>query len=192
MNGPFDGDHYVIRKKFINILGAQFYVLDPQGRQLGYCRQKAFRLKEDIRIYADEQQSHELLAIRARQMIDFGAAYDVVDPATGQKVGALRRKGFASLLRDSWEVLDANDQLLASVTEDSMAMALLRRFLSNLIPQSFHLDIGGETQVVYKQNFNPFILTLNVILRPGARTLIDPRLALAAGVLLAAIEGRNQ
>ncbi len=192
MNGPFDGDHYVIRKKFINILGAQFYVLDPQGRQLGYCRQKAFRLKEDIRIYADEQQSHELLAIRARQMIDFGAAYDVVDPATGQKVGALRRKGFASLLRDSWEVLDVNDQLLASVTEDSMAMALLRRFLSNLIPQSFHLDIGGETQVVYKQNFNPFILTLNVILRPGARTLIDPRLALAAGVLLAAIEGRNQ
>ena len=75
--------------------------------------------------------------------------------------------------------------------EDSAFMALLRRFLSNLIPQCFHLQgLDGSNQAEMKVRFNPFVYKLSVTIDPAAT--IDPRLVLATGVLLAAIEGRQQ
>ena len=46
-----------------------------------FSEQKMFRLREDIRVYSDESKSQEVLSIKARQILDFSAAYDVVDTA---------------------------------------------------------------------------------------------------------------
>lgn len=189
MSDVFQQNHYLIRRKILAVLGQKFHIYDSHEQLIGYCKQKAFKLKEDIRIYTDESMSTELLVIKARQVIDIAATYDIVDPADGSKVGALRRKALKSMLRDTWEVLDDNDQQIGELIEDSQAMALLRRFLSNLIPQSFNMLHDGVEVVQYRQNFNPFVLKLNVeILDPET---VDPRLALGAGILLAAIEGRQ-
>ena len=101
---PFDLATYMIRRKFLKIFGASFHVLDDSGQVVAYSKQKAFKLKEDIRIYTDESMATELLTIQARQIVDFSAAYDIVDSGEGRKVGAARRKGFSSLVRDSWEL----------------------------------------------------------------------------------------
>ena len=45
---------------------------------------------------------------------------------------------------------------------------------------------------VIRQNFNPFVLKLNVDLRSDPGRQLDRRLALAAVILLLAIEGRQQ
>ncbi len=47
------GEHYTIRRKVLKIFGAAFHIYDPHGNLAGYCKQKAFKLKEDIRIYTD-------------------------------------------------------------------------------------------------------------------------------------------
>jgi hypothetical protein len=169
----------------------EVHVYDSAGQVIGFSRQKAFKLKEDIRVYGDETEKEERLLIKARQIIDFSAAYDVVDAKSGSKVGALRRKGFTSILRDSWEFLDASDRSIGIIQEDSMFLALVRRFLTNLIPQSYHAMAGESDVAKYHQNFNPFVYKLRVELETGAREKIDPRLILAAGILLAAIEGRQ-
>jgi uncharacterized protein YxjI len=187
----FNEKHYLIRKQIFTVAGAKFHVYDPAGRLVLFSKQKAFKLKEDIRIYHDESMLTEVLVIKARNVIDFSASYDVVDSRENKKIGALRRKGMKSILRDSWEMLDNNDHPVARIEEDSMLMSLLRRFISNLIPQTFHLKKGEKSLVTYKQNFNPFVLKLNVNLQPGSEELINPQMALAAGVLLAAIEGRQ-
>lgn len=187
----FNEKHYIIRRKFFTVFGAKFHVYDPAGNLVLFSKQKAFKLKEDIRIYNDESMSTEILTIQARSIIDFSACYDVVDAREKTKIGALRRKGMKSILRDSWEMLDNNDNPFAKIEEDSMFKSILRRFLSNLIPQTFHLKKSENILVTYKQNFNPFVLKLNVNLQPGSEGLINPKLALAAGVLLAAIEGRQ-
>jgi hypothetical protein len=46
--------------------------------------------------------------------------------------------------------------------------------------------------ITYKQNFNPFVLKIRVTIDPDSRDIIDPRLVLAGGILLAAIEGRQK
>lgn len=185
-NNVFELDRYLVRRKVFKILGAGFHVYSGD-RIVGYSQQKAFKLKEDIRLYTGEDMAEELLVIRARQVIDFAACYDVVDPKEGIKVGAARRKGFRSMLRDSWEILDADDAPLGMLEEDSAGMALLRRFV-NILPQTFHLDAAGG-RVVLKQHFNPFVYKLEVSIDKNCG--LDRRLVLATAVLIAAIEGRQ-
>ena len=182
---------FTIRRKLLTILGAKFHIYNAEGGLLGFCNQKAFKLKEDIRIYSDETMSDERIAILARSVIDFGAAYDVIDSREQRKVGALRRKGLKSMLRDEWQILDENETAVGTLREDSMAMALLRRFLSNLIPQSFHLvDNSGKTLAELRTHFNPFVHKMTVSVYPDCP--LNPLLVLAGGVLLMAIEGRQE
>jgi uncharacterized protein YxjI len=182
---------YTIRRKFFTFLGAKFHIYDAAGNLLGYSKQKAFKLKEDIRIFTDETLSDERVAIKARSIIDFGAAYDVIDSKKQLKVGALKRKGWTSLVRDSWILMDEADHEVGTIQEDSMMMALLRRFLSALIPQNFHLrDSTGAELAQFRTHFNPFIHRMTVSVFEGCT--LSPILVLAAGVLLVAVEGRQQ
>lgn len=119
---------YVIRRKVFKLLGAAFQIYDGANHEILYSEQKAFKLREDIRLYGDEGRSEELLHIQARSIVDFSAAYDVVDVARGERVGALKRRGFTSLVRDEWIVTDADDRDVARIQEQSLPLALARRF----------------------------------------------------------------
>jgi len=185
------GAEYTIRRKILQIFGASFHVYGSEGNVIGYCRQKAFKLKEDIRIYTDESMATEMLAINARAIIDFSAAYDVTDSLNQTPLGALQRKGMKSLLQDEWSVLDASGQPIGILKEDSAMMALVRRFLSNLVPQVFHLiDNSGRQLAELRTHFNPFVHRMTVNVEDDCP--IDPLLVLAAGVLLMAVEGRQE
>ena len=188
MKGLFELDRYLIRRKVLKVLGASFHVYSGD-KVVGFCDQKAFKLKEDIKIFTDESKSEMLLSVQARQIVDFAAAYDIVDPAEGKKIGAARRKGFKSMVRDSWELLDENDAPIAQLQEDSTMMAMLRRFLSNLIPQTFKISSMDGENATLKQHFNPFVYRLEVSLEHDNE--IDPRLIFGIAVLVAAIEGRQ-
>lgn len=190
MNPIFQYNQYLLKRQVFALTG-KFRFYDPAGRLVMFSEQKMFRLREDIRVYSDESKTQEVLMIKARQIIDFSAAFDVVDSATGQKVGALRRKGLASILRDEWEVLDVNDNVRGKLFEDSLGLALLRRLLTGLVPQNYDLFFGETRVADYRQNFNPFTYNLNIDFTMDAAGQLDRRLGIAAGILLAAIEGRQ-
>ena len=190
-----EADTYLIRKKFLKILGEAFHIYtdDSQTELLGYCELKAFKLKEDIRIYTDEKKTTELISIKARSILDFSAGYDVVDAQSGSSLGTFKRKGMKSLFKDTYILLDQQDQEYAELSEDSGLLGLIRRFVpfaNILIPQIFHLrgnDGGGSVE--YTQKMNPIVQRLTVT---GAQSGgFDPRVVLAGGMLLAAIEGKQ-
>lgn len=186
----FRHDCFSARAKVFDI-APKFHFYDPEGNVIGFLKQKVFKLKEDIRLYADESATQELLTIKARSVLDISATYDVTDARQQMKVGALRRKGLKSILIDEWSILDGNDQEIGLIKEDSALLATLRRFLTNLIPQTYHFEIGGRHVGKAAQRFNPFVLTLDVDLTPDPERTLDRRLAAAAIVLLLAIEGRQ-
>ncbi|MHB8776872.1 MAG: LURP-one-related/scramblase family protein [Anaerolineales bacterium] len=190
MNPIFQHNHYLLKRQVFALTG-KFRFYAPNGQLVLFSEQKMFKLREDIRVFADESKTQEVLMIKARQIMDFSAAYDVMDSATGQKLGALRRKGFASLLRDEWEILDAGDKVIGSLFEDSMGLALVRRFLTRLIPQNYDITIGATRVADLKQNFNPFSYQLNMDFSMDITHQMDRRIGIAAGILLAAIEGRQ-
>ena len=187
-------DTYILRRKVLTILGQKFHIYDPQGNLALFAKLKAFKIKEDIRIYADEAQTQEVLSIRTQSVFDIAGTYDVNDTVTGETVGALKRKGLKSMLRDEWLILDANGQEVGKIVEDSQLKALIRRFIdaaSFLMPQKFHAEIAGQTVATYQQNFNPFVRKIVIDFGPDQQNVLDPRLGLAAAVLLCAIEGRQ-
>ena len=183
-------DVYVIRRKFLKLFGNEFRVFDANQKEILFSRQKAFKLREDIRVWTGEDMQTEVLWIQARQIVDFSAAYDVVDATTNQKVGALKRKGLKSIVRDEWILMDANDQEVGIFQEDSVGMAILRRFI-NWIPQKFHIQVGNAHVANLKQNWNPFVMRVTVDLSPDTQRLMDKRLAIAMAILHSAIEGRQ-
>lgn len=181
---------YTIRKKMLSLLGQKFYIYNSEGEVLGFCKQAAFKLKEDIRIYTSEAMDDERISIKARSIIDFSAAYDVIDSRTETKLGALKRMGMKSIFRDEWVVMDPEDYEIGKIKEDSGGMALLRRFVSNLIPQAFSMtDSDGEEMAEFRTHFNPFVYKMTVTIEDSCP--LNPFMVLASGILLAAIEGRQ-
>ena len=191
MNPIFQHPRYLLKRQAIALAG-KFRFYDPAGNQVMFSEQKMFKWREDIRVYADENKTQEVLSIKARQILDFSAAYDVVDSTMNQKVGALRRRGLQSILRDEWEVLDANDIVIGKLFEDSVGLALLRRFLlGSWLPQNYDITVGDERVADLKQRFNPLRYELDVDFRMDTSQRLDHRLGLAAGILLAAVEGKQ-
>ena len=187
----FQHNNYLIRRQVFALTG-KFRVYDPSENLVLFSEQKMFRLREDIRIYSDESKTQEVLTIKARQIIDFSAAYDVMDSTTNEKVGVLRRKGWASMLRDEWEVLDANDQPRGLLFEDTMGLALLRRFLlGSLLPQNYDLTFGETRVADLRQRFNLFRYELDLDFSMDPTRTLDRRLGIAAGILLATVEGKQ-
>ena len=182
---------YTIRRKMLTLAGAKFHVYDAAGNLIGFSKQKAFKLKEDIRVYRDESMEQEFLTIAARSIIDFSAAYDVTDSRNGRRLGVLKRAGLASMLRDKWMVFDADETQIGSIEEDNMLLALIRRFAAEWLPQSFSLkDNHGTELATFKTHFNPFVHRMTVTVHPDCP--IDQAVPLAAGLLLVAVEGRQK
>jgi hypothetical protein len=187
----FRYDRYHLKRQVLALTG-RIRLFTTDGKLVGFAEQRMFRLREDIRIYTDDQKQRELLWIQARQILDFSAAYDVIDSSQSLKVGALRRKGLRSMLRDSWEILDADDRLIGALWEDSAGKAALRRLLlGSLLPQRYDVFLGERVVAAFTQRFNLFRYEVDLDFSTDLSQLLDRRLGLAAAVLLATIEGKQ-
>jgi len=187
-------EQYTIRAKVFDLV-PQFFVTDHQGQMVGYCRQKLFKFKEEIILYTDRSRETELLRIKARQIIDFGATYDVKLP-NGQSMGSLRRKGLKStFVRDEYLVFDEHDTQIATLQEDSTFKALIRRFVDSaapFMPQKFHLtDASGKEIAIFRQHFNPLVFRMSVAVLEDHDQL-DDLMLIAIGILTVVIEGRQR
>ncbi len=184
---------YVIRRKILKLAGAAFHVYDAQNALVGYCNQKAFRLKEDLRLYTDETKSVEVLRILTPHIIDFSATYNVSLP-DGGGIGSYRRRGGKSILRDTWDVHNSTGAKIAEIREDSALRALARRghdLLAMLMPQSYSVTaVDGRLIAALRTHINPVRHSISVsVVEDDAE--LDDLMLLAGGCLLAAIEGRQ-
>lgn len=198
------GSRFILRSRFFRLFGGAYELYDASGALCLYAEMKRFRLKEDIRVYADTGMRDEVLRIRTQSVFDFSGAYDVEDAQAEQRIGTLQRSGMRStFMRDHWRMLDAQGQPIAELQEDSMAKALVRRlidmagalplveWLGYLLPQRYDLYRDEHKLAHYQQHFNPLIYKLDIDFSSDAGQVVDRRLGIAMAVLLAAIEGRQ-
>jgi len=189
----FEKNKYLLSRKILTIFGGEFQITDEEDNLVLYAKQKAFKIREDIRLFSDRSMRDEVFNIRARSIIDFSAAYDVFDTKNGDEfIGTLKRKGFNSILRDEWIIMNEKGEEIGKVTEDSLFLALMRRIVSNYIPisipQNYDVFIGDEKVMDIKGRFNPFVFKTDLIFEGGG---FDKRLGLSLAVLLGAVEGTD-
>ena len=97
MHPLFEMDNYIIQTKFLRIFGGAYWFKDLEGNVIAYSKQKRFKLKEDIVLYADLECTQPLLQVKARQMMDLAATYDVIDLTTNQHIGSVKSKFLKSI-----------------------------------------------------------------------------------------------
>ncbi|MEX2610941.1 MAG: hypothetical protein WEA24_13410 [Gemmatimonadota bacterium] len=101
-------------------IARQLAVEGADGRLLMYVKQKAFKLKEAITVFADREQTRPLYRIKADRIIDFSATYAIED-ADGAQLGAIRRRGMKSLWRARYEIVRGEEVIFTASEENPVA-----------------------------------------------------------------------
>ncbi|MHA7191524.1 hypothetical protein ACX80N_14675 [Arthrobacter sp. MDT2-16] len=163
------------------------------GDLLAFAQQKRAAFKEQVTFYRDESRTTPLFSFKARQRLDVGATYDVLD-AAGQPIGSFRKDFGASLLRSTWHLEAAGVQARGS--ERSVGVAIGRRIwemapVLEAIPSPFrfHFDFVDQAgQTVLTSVRGQSLRDRYLVTVPGAR--LDGRVAAAMAVALDALQSR--
>ncbi|CAN5361903.1 hypothetical protein BH18ACT12_BH18ACT12_15870 [soil metagenome] len=169
----------------------------PAGGPLAFIRQKRMAIKEDIRFYADEQETEELFRIKARSIFDIGSArYDVTD-AQGAQIGVLEHVFGKSLLRSTWRVTDADGGEVMTAQERSVPMAIARRvvdfvpYVGEFVPIPYNFDLVMDGQVIGHMNRKFQLRDRYVLDLSGDHDRrLDRRVAIALAIGLDALQNR--
>ena len=147
----------------ITTLANDFTATDDTGHVVAYVRQKMLKLKEDVQVYSDESRARVNYHIRANAWIDFSAAYTFFDPRD-QPFGAIARKGWRSLWKADYEIIDRHEKLQFRVSEENAWVKVADGLLGE-VPV-----LGMLTGYV----FNPSYLVTDVHGHPVARLRKQP------------------
>lgn len=124
MNYPLDLTFKIIA------ISPQVAVTDATGRLLFYVKQKAFKLKESVTIFADREQTRPVATISADRILDISATYRLRD-LEGNVFGAVRRQGLKSFWKAHYDVLHQDIELL-SIREQNPFVKLMDGILTQI------------------------------------------------------------
>jgi len=193
MNPLWYQNHYIIKKKALRIVD-QYYIEDPMGAQLAYSKQKFWKIKDDIRIFADESMTQELFRIMQAQIIEAWGKFDVIDSATNIPLGYFRRKALMSaFVSDEWEIYNMNDQMIGRLAEGT-GRGLARKYIpyvGALIPEKITMELNGRPVVQINQRFK-IIGDIWDIQCHSLPDHFDRRVLLAGVILMAMIERQRK
>jgi uncharacterized protein YxjI len=163
------------------------------GHLLAVAQQKRAAFKEHVTFYQDESRTTPIFSFKARQRLDLGATYDVLD-ASGQPIGSFRKDFAKSLLRSTWHLEASGLKLTGS--ERNVGVAIGRRIweatpIGDAVPSPFrfHFDfVDANGEVLMTSERGKSLRDRYLITLPGAR--LDGRVAAAMAVALDALQSR--
>ena len=169
------------------------------GEPICFVEQKRMKLKEDLRAFTDDSKTVEVFRIKAQQVWDPRARYDITD-AGGQHLGQLSKVFGSSLLRSTWRIYDAAGNEIGWARERSLVVALFRRLVgfipyigdfADWLPIPYHFDyfvgddrIGGLERILGVRD------RYRLDVSGDAERTIDRRVALALAVGMDALQAR--
>jgi uncharacterized protein YxjI len=202
---PNQHDRFFLRQRIRPMINQyEVSTLAPDGKSAGepvcFVEQKRMKLKEDLRAFTDDSKTTELFRIKAQQVWDPRATYDITDPS-GQPIGQLSKVFGKSLLRSTWRMHNAAGDEIGWAQERSLLIALFRRFVglvpyvgdfADWLPIPYHFDyhnsadlpIGGLERILGVRD------RYRLDVSGDADRTIDRRIVLALAVGMDALQAR--
>jgi uncharacterized protein YxjI len=141
----------------IGTLSNSFTATDNNGQLIAYVKQKMFKLKEDISIFSDETQTTVNYRIKADKWLDFSAAYAIYD-ADGTEIGKITRKGWRSIWKARYEIIDQHQQKQYEVNEERGWVKVLDSILGQIpILSMFTGYLFNPSYMVTDTNFKSIV-----------------------------------
>ena len=198
MIDPNEHDRFVLRQRWAPVINRYEFSLPEGGEPFCFVEQKRFKFKEDIRFYADDTKSVELMRIKARQRFDPRATYDVTAP-DGSKIGEIQKVFGASLIRSTYAIHSPAGEVRAQ--ERNLVVALFRRLVglipyvgdfADWLPIPYHFDFkrDGQALGVHERRFGSVRDVYNIDFSADSERTLDRRLVLAIAVGMDALQAR--
>lgn len=156
-----------------------YRVFGPDGSLSGLVEQPWFRLRTELTLYSDEEQTEPILVIKNRRFAAVNMEHDFFDAQTGARLGVVRTRGLRSLFRDTWDILDADERPAGLMTEDG---AYFWRRIIKLIPGRHHIELGGREVAHITQVFHLFRREFELDILQ-VEDPIEPRFAIACALI---------
>lgn len=137
---------FIVEQKLAPLANQYRIYNDDKSSLVAFAHQKRFTMKEKVEFYGDEAKSKVVFTVTAEKVMDIHGRFFVRDEA-GKEIGSLRKSFKSSLLRSTYELLDASENLVAIVQERSQNIAVLRR-IWGFIPYA------GELPFIFKYHFD--------------------------------------
>ena len=203
---PNQHDRFVLRQRIRPMIN-QYEISVPgvdgePGEPVCFVEQARFKFKEDIRFYADDTKTVELMRLKARQRFDPRAHYDVTDDR-GLEIGEIQKVFGESLLRSTYRLYDAGGAEVATARERSVFVALFRRAVgfipyvggyADWLPIPYHFDFirDGEVLGTHKRRTGLFKFrdVYDIDMSADPQHTLDRRLVLANAVGMDALQAR--
>ncbi|MFY9264080.1 MAG: hypothetical protein WAO61_01440 [Solirubrobacterales bacterium] len=197
---PNEHDKFVLRQKWALVINRYYFSLDDESPPFCFVEQKRFKFKEDIRFFADETKTVELMRIKARQRFDPRATYDITD-SNGAVIGQIQKQFGKSLLRSSYALFNPASSETVIVRERSLPIALFRRLVGFIpyvddisnwlpIPYDFEFLRDGGLAGTHRRRRWKFTDIYDIDLSIDTGRTIDRRVVLAAAVGMDALQAR--
>ncbi len=193
--------NYPIELSFkILALASQIYIRDANGALIGYVKQKMFKLKEDIGVFADENKTQLLFNIKADRIIDFSASYRFTD-AAGNVLGSIKRKGMRSILKAHYLIFDANDRQVMEIREENAWIKVIDSFVgeipiigifSGYVFNPAYLVSRMNQETILRLKKEPAFLESKFKLEPQAKIESDDETLVLLGVLTMTLLERSR
>jgi uncharacterized protein YxjI len=195
---------YLIQQK-IQPLVNQYAVYEAgsdgePANMVGFAQQKRLSFKEKITIYTDDSKQSVAFEIKARQVIDLGARYDITDDA-GNVLGVIGKDFASSLLRSTWLIFQPGQEETPAlrVQERSQAIAIARR-LWGFVPIlsefpffiKYHFDFTdlASQQIVANYEKTTTVRDHYRLIIQESADQFDPRVLISLGIMLDALQSR--
>lgn len=169
-----------------------------EGEPILFVKQKKLAVREDIRFRTNPDSDAYLFMIKSKSMFEFRGRHDVFD-ASGTPIGQLAKDFGKSLLRSHWTVSDASGAEIMTAQEQSLPIALIRRFagylpiagagLLSYLPFNFTLRHDGVEVGTYGRVIGAFRDRYVLNVGEGLQH-VDRRLLVAFMVALDALQDR--
>lgn len=156
-----------------------YRVYGPGGDLAAFVEQPWFRFRTELVMYADEAQLQPILVLKNRRFAALNMEHDLFDAATGQRLGVIRTRGWRSLWRDTWDILDADERPAGQILEDG---AWFWRRILRFLPGRHHIDLGGREVARIVQRFHFFRREFELWILP-VEDPIEPRFAIACALI---------
>jgi hypothetical protein len=140
--------------------------------------------KRHVHFYRDDSKRELLLEVLQDQKLPFLTHTFTVNEPGGRTIARLQKNMLTDLFRKKWSCAAPDGRALWEAKEDSILLALVRRFFTRLVPLCFIFCLpGGQVVGEFNRKFtllDRYVLDLS---RDVARAL-DRRVAVAMGVML--------
>lgn len=181
----FEQDHFFVHHARLP-WSSKLYFYDEQGRTLAFVRNTKCQWSKDFRVFTDPTLSFELLAIKPVREAEPGSHFKVVDSVNSEIVGRVRHLPLFGLQRQEWELLGPARGEVCVIREDSALLGLMRRYLTQSLPQSYTFSVAQGTLGSAVRATGLFSPQMEIDFHGDCAKGIDRRLAIAALVLISA------